>query len=70
MNTYQITPDNKEQEKTIINQILTNKAIDHKIHIVNTKIIPLTQYSKQNGQPSHIKAQTPEPSINCSATQN
>jgi hypothetical protein len=26
MSTYQITPENKEQEKTIINQILTNNG--------------------------------------------
>jgi hypothetical protein len=43
MNTYQITPDNKEQEKTIINQIVINNGYrpqntycKHKNNHINT----------------------------------
>jgi hypothetical protein len=68
MNTYQLTPENKAQEKVIINQILTSNGYKqhttHQKHKQNTT--DTTQ--KQNGQLSHIMAQILGPSPNCSAT--
>jgi hypothetical protein len=65
-NTYQLTPENKELEKAIINQIPI-MAINNKPSIKSINTTKLTQYKRQNGQFSHIMAQILGPSPNYSA---